>query len=86
MRHASRTTPDMTERNLTQVDGEDTTRWTADMVAQRAGVSRTTVYAWLKSGRLPSGVEHLGGDFQHQRVFVVRVAELDAWVKTGRPL
>jgi predicted DNA-binding transcriptional regulator AlpA len=56
------------------------------MVAQRAGVSRTTVYAWLKSGRLPSGVEHLGGDFQHQRVFVVRVAELDAWVKTGRPL
>lgn len=75
----------MTERNLTQVDGEDTTRWTADMVAQRAGVSRTTVYDWLRTGRLPSGVEHLA-DFPHAKRFVVRVAEFDAWVKTGRPL
>lgn len=54
------------------------------MVARRCKIVRSTLYAWLNSGRLPPGVEHLGGDFQHQRVFVVRVAELDAWVKTGK--
>jgi Helix-turn-helix domain len=75
----------MNQQQPTEPGEEDTTRWTAKMVAQRCGVDRTTVYDWIKAGRLPPGVEHLEG-FAHQRVFVVRVAELDAWVRTGKTL
>lgn len=73
----------MTNHNPTEADGEDTARWTADMVAQRAQVSRSTVYDWLRAGRLPPGVEHLA-DVPYRKRFVVRVSELDHWVKTGK--
>ena len=56
-------------------------RCTGAELAERAGVSRSTVYDWLKKGRLPSGVEH---ESPEERSFVVNVAALNAWKAARR--